>query len=155
MVETYRIPDDCFIGNSYMKGKNIMQTNPNINLTMLCDFYELTMANGYFRSGMQDKITYFDLFFRKVPDEGGFAIAAGLEQAIEYIQNLHFGEDDIAYLRSRRHFRRGFPGLSAKASASRETSGRCRRARRFSRRSRFSPCAHLPLRRSWLKLSCC
>ena len=61
-----------------------MQTNPNINLTMLCDFYELTMANGYFRSGMQDKITYFDLFFRKVPDEGGFAIAAGLEQAIEY-----------------------------------------------------------------------
>ncbi len=80
-----------------------MQTNPNINLTMLCDFYELTMANGYFRSGMQDKITYFDLFFRKVPDEGGFAIAAGLEQAIEYIQNLHFGEDDIAYLRSR-HF---------------------------------------------------
>ena len=54
-----------------------MQTNPNINLTMLCDFYELTMANGYFRSGMQDKITYFDLFFRKVPDEGGFAIAAG------------------------------------------------------------------------------
>ncbi len=47
-----------------------MQTNPNINLTMLCDFYELTMANGYFRSGMQDKITYFDLYFRKVPDEG-------------------------------------------------------------------------------------
>ena len=70
-----------------------MQTNPNINLTMLCDFYELTMANGYFKSGMQDKITYFDPFFRKVPDEGGFAIAAGLEQAIEYIQNLHFGED--------------------------------------------------------------
>ena len=58
-----------------------MQTNPNINLTMLCDFYELTMANGYFKSGMQDKITYFDLFFRKVPDEGGFAIAAGLEQS--------------------------------------------------------------------------
>ena len=54
-----------------------MQTNPNINLTMLCDFYELTMANGYFRSGMQDKITYFDLFFRRVPDEGGFAIARG------------------------------------------------------------------------------
>ena len=85
-----------------------MQTNPNINLTMLCDFYELTMANGYFRSGMQDKITYFDLFFRKVPDEGGFAIAAGLEQAIEYIQNLHFGEDDIAYLRSRDIFGEDF-----------------------------------------------
>ena len=91
-----------------------MQTNPNINLTMLCDFYELTMANGYFKSGMQDKITYFDLFFRKVPDEGGFAIAAGLEQAIEYIQNLHFGEDDIAYLRYARHLRRGFLGLPEK-----------------------------------------
>ena len=85
-----------------------MQTNPNINLTMLCDFYELTMANGYFKSGMQDKITYFDLFFRKVPDEGGFAIAAGLEQAIEYIQNLHFGEDDIAYLRTRGIFGEDF-----------------------------------------------
>ena len=85
-----------------------MQTNPNINLTMLCDFYELTMANGYFRSGMQDKITYFDLFFRRVPDEGGFAIAAGLEQAIEYIQNLRFGEDDIAYLRSRGIFGEDF-----------------------------------------------
>ena len=95
-----------------------MQTNPNINLTMLCDFYELTMANGYFRSGMQDKITYFDLFFRKVPDEGGFAIAAGLEQAIEYIQNLHFGEDDIAYLRSRDIFGEDFlvpKGSSAKS----------------------------------------
>ncbi len=85
-----------------------MQTNPNINLTMLCDFYELTMANGYFKSGMQDKITYFDLFFRKVPDEGGFAIAAGLEQAIEYVQQLHFDEDDIAYLRSRKMFDEGF-----------------------------------------------
>ena len=85
-----------------------MQTNPNINLTMLCDFYELTMANGYFKSGMQDKITYFDLFFRKVPDEGGFSIAAGLEQAIEYIQNLHFGEDDIAYLRTRGIFGEDF-----------------------------------------------
>ena len=85
-----------------------MQTNPNINLTMLCDFYELTMANGYFKSGMKDKITYFDLFFRKVPDEGGFAIAAGLEQAVEYIQNLHFGEDDIAYLRTRGIFGEDF-----------------------------------------------
>ena len=85
-----------------------MQTNPNINLTMLCDFYELTMANGYFKSRMKDKITYFDLFFRKVPDEGGFAIAAGLEQAVEYIQNLHFGEDDIAYLRTRGIFGEDF-----------------------------------------------
>jgi len=74
------------------------------NLTMLCDFYELTMSNGYFKYGYKDRITYFDVFYRSVPDGGGFAIAAGLEQVVEYIQNLHFGADDIAYLRSRGMF---------------------------------------------------
>ena len=74
------------------------------NLTMLCDFYELTMANGYFEAGMADKIVYFDVFYRKNPDNGGFAIAAGLEQIVEYINNLHFDEDDIAYLRSKNYF---------------------------------------------------
>lgn len=69
------------------------------NYTLLCDFYEYTMANGFHLAGMEDKILYFDLYFRKVPDEGGFAIACGLEQAIEYIQNLHFSESDIEYLR--------------------------------------------------------
>ena len=73
----------------------------NLNLTMLCDFYELTMGNGYFKYGYKDRITYFDVFFRNVPDNGGFAIAAGLEQVIDYIQNLHFTEEDIAYLRGR------------------------------------------------------
>ena len=67
-----------------------METVKGINLTMLCDFYELTMGNGYLANGMQDKICYFDLFFRQVPDGGGFAIAAGLEQVIEYVQKLHF-----------------------------------------------------------------
>jgi len=81
-----------------------MNLRDNTNLTMLCDFYELTMGNGYFEKGFQDKITYFDLFFRSVPDGGGFAIAAGLEQVVEYITNLHFDEDDIAYLRSRNIF---------------------------------------------------
>ena len=71
------------------------------NLTMLCDFYELTMANGYFVKGMADRITYFDIFFREIPDGGGFAIAAGLEQIIDYVKNLHFTEDDIEYLRDR------------------------------------------------------
>mgnify|MGYP001007460102 CR=1 FL=1 len=71
------------------------------NLSMLCDFYELTMSNGYFRNGYKDRITYFDLFFRQVPDGGGFAIAAGLEQVVEYITNLHFSDADIDYLRSR------------------------------------------------------
>ena len=73
-------------------------------MTMLCDFYELTMGNGYFEAGCKERITYFDVFFRKVPDGGGFAIAAGLEQLIDYIENLHFTEEDIAYLRGRNLF---------------------------------------------------
>ena len=72
-----------------------------MNYTMLCDFYELTMGNGYFETGLGDQICYFDVFFRQVPDGGGFAIAAGLEQIIEYIRDLRFDEDDLAYLRSK------------------------------------------------------
>lgn len=67
---------------------------------MLLDLYEMTMANGIFQSDMRDTITYFDMFFRRVPDKGGFAIMAGLEQLMEYFNNLHFTEDDINYLRS-------------------------------------------------------
>ena len=78
------------------------------NMTMLCDYYELTMSNGYFQHGYKDKITYFDVFYRTVPDGGGFAIAAGLQQVVEYIQDLHFSEDDIAYLRSRNQFSEEF-----------------------------------------------
>ena len=81
-----------------------MNTAEKLNMTMLCDFYELTMGNGYFRNGYKDRITYFDVFFRKAPDQGGFAIAAGLEQLIDYIENLHFSEEDIAYLRGRNLF---------------------------------------------------
>ena len=81
-----------------------MNTAEKLNMTMLCYFYELTMGNGYFRNGYKDRITYFDVFFRKVPDQGGFAIAAGLEQLIDYIENLHFSEEDIAYLRGRNLF---------------------------------------------------
>lgn len=71
------------------------------NLTMLTDFYELTMGNGYFKCGYADKIVYFDLFYRDNPDHGGFAVAAGLEQIIEYVRDLRFDDDDIAYLRSK------------------------------------------------------
>ena len=85
-----------------------MKTNEKLNLTMLCDFYELTMGNGYFVDGKADQICYFDVFFRNVPDGGGFAIAAGLEQVVEYIRDLHFSEDDIAYLRGRGIFDEGF-----------------------------------------------
>ena len=85
-----------------------MNPEKQMNLTMLCDYYELTMTNGYYACGMQNRITYCDIFFRSVPDGGGFAIAAGLEQAIRYIQQLHFDEDDIAYLRGRKMFSEGF-----------------------------------------------
>lgn len=78
------------------------------HLTLLCDFYELTMSRGYFHCGFKDKISYFDVFFRKNPDQGGYAIAAGLEQVIEYIKNLRFNEDDIEYLRSRKIFDEDF-----------------------------------------------
>ena len=78
-----------------------MDVRSHQNMTMLCDFYELTMGNGYLRAGYGDRITYFDLFFRQVPDGGGFAIAAGLEQVVDYIKDLHFDEEDIAYLRGR------------------------------------------------------
>lgn len=78
------------------------------NHTMLCDFYELTMANGYFQSGMQDVVSYFDMFFRTVPDNGGYAIAAGLEQVCEYIENLRFTAEDIEYLRSKGIFSEKF-----------------------------------------------
>ncbi|MBQ7661497.1 MAG: nicotinate phosphoribosyltransferase [Clostridia bacterium] len=78
------------------------------NFTMLCDYYELTMANGYFKAGMANRISYFDVFFRDIPDGGGFAIAAGLEQFIDYIKNLHFSEEDIAYLRAKNTFDTAF-----------------------------------------------
>ena len=74
------------------------------NLTMLTDFYEITMANGYLESGLGDKTAYFDMFFRKVPDGGGFAIMAGLQQVCDYLQNLKFDEADIEYLAEKKMF---------------------------------------------------
>lgn len=78
------------------------------NYTMVTDFYELTMANGYFNNGYKDKICYFDMFFRKVPDKGGFAIMAGVERLVNYLNNLSFTDDDIDYLRSKRIFSEDF-----------------------------------------------
>ena len=85
-----------------------MDNRRSLNLTMLCDYYELTMGNGYFDHNMGDKITYFDVFYRQNPDMGGFAICAGLEQVVEYIQNLHFEPEDIEYLRGRNMFSEEF-----------------------------------------------
>ncbi|MBQ1352524.1 MAG: nicotinate phosphoribosyltransferase [Firmicutes bacterium] len=78
------------------------------NLTLLTDFYEITMANGYFEAGMRDEKAYFDMFFRRVPDGGGFAIMAGVEQMIEYFKNLKFDDEDIEFLRSKNCFSEGF-----------------------------------------------
>lgn len=84
--------------------KNALKTN----LTMLTDFYEITMANGYFTNGLQNTVVYFDMFFRELPDNGGFAIMAGVQQLIEYLENLNFTEDDIGYLRSCKIFNEDF-----------------------------------------------
>lgn len=78
-----------------------MVTVKKENLSMLCDFYEFSMANGYLKNGMHERNVYFDMFFRKLPDNGGFVIAAGLEQVIEYIKDLHFDAEDLDYLRSK------------------------------------------------------
>lgn len=85
-----------------------MNTEQKLNLSMLFDFYEMTMGNGYFKAGYKDRITYFDVFFRDVPDKGGFAVCAGLGQLIEYIQALRFDEEDIAYLKGRNLFSKDF-----------------------------------------------
>lgn len=78
------------------------------NLSMLFDFYEMTMANGYFERGLQDTVGYFDLFYRVNPDQAGFAIFSGLESVIEYLRDLHFSEEDIAFLRSKNIFSDAF-----------------------------------------------
>ena len=85
-----------------------INVNDTRNLTMLIDFYELTMSNGYFANGMGEKEAVFDMFFRKIPDDGGFAIAAGLEQLIVYLKNIRFDRQDIEYLRSKGAFSEEF-----------------------------------------------
>ncbi len=82
--------------------------NIDRNLTLLCDFYELTMANGYMKTELGDRYTYFDVFYRSNPDNAGYAIVAGLEQIVEYVNNLKFTDDDIEYLRSKGFFDESF-----------------------------------------------
>ncbi len=81
--------------------------NPR-NIPLLCDYYEYTMSNGYVEKGLADRIVYFDIYFRTVPDHGGFAIFAGLEQLVDYIVNLRFTDDDIEFLRSKNTFSEKF-----------------------------------------------
>ena len=86
--------------NTHLLGKT--------NLTMLTDFYEITMANGFFCTGNGERTVYFDMFFRTVPDKGGVAILAGIQQVIDYVKSLHFTDEDIAYLRSKGLFNEQF-----------------------------------------------
>ena len=78
------------------------------NLTMLADFYEFTMANGYLENDMEEKIAYFDMFFRSIPDDGGYAIMAGVEQLIEYFKHLKFSDDDLKFFKSKKIFSEKF-----------------------------------------------
>lgn len=78
------------------------------NISMVMDMYELTMSNGYLNQGFKDTWVAFDVFYRNNPDNGGFAIFAGLQQVVEYIENLHFSEEDVEYLRSKRLFTEEF-----------------------------------------------
>ena len=82
--------------------------NDRTNMSMLTDFYELTMANGYLYSGNRDKIVYFDMFFRNIPENGGYAVMAGLEQVIDYLSSLKFSEDDLTFLKENYHFKEDF-----------------------------------------------
>ena len=91
-----------------MTNTNSFDVKNDRNLTMLVDFYELTMGNGYFNKGLEDKIAYFDMFFRRVPDGGGYCIMAGVEQLIEYLSTLKFTDDDIEYLKSKHTFSEEF-----------------------------------------------
>lgn len=91
-----------------MNNKSKFNVTDERNLTMLVDFYELTMGNGYFDRGLKDRIAYFDMFFRRIPDGGGYCIMAGIEQLIEYLNNLSFTEDDIEYLRNKNTFSEEF-----------------------------------------------
>lgn len=78
------------------------------NLSMLADFYEFTMANGYLENNLEEEIAYFDMFFRSIPDGGGFALMAGVHQMIEYLNDLEFTEDDIDYFRGKNIFKEKF-----------------------------------------------
>lgn len=80
----------------------------NNNVSLIADFYEFTMSNGFFTKNMSDKIAYFDVFFRKIPDNGGYVLFAGLEQVINYVENLKFESEDIDYLKSTGKFSEEF-----------------------------------------------
>lgn len=108
------------------------------NLTMLTDYYEFTMSNGYFINGMKDKIAVFDMFFRNIPDGGGFAVFAGLEQMIHYLENLRFTQQDIEYFRSKK-ISMSSSSITLQTSILNVMSGPWRKVPQFSQMSRLLP----------------
>ncbi len=92
------------INTIYIGGRRMPKSFDENNYTLLCDFYEFAMSNGFFEIGYKEKIVYFDMFFRSVPDNASYAIIAGLEQIIEYFENLHFSDEDIEFLRTKKIF---------------------------------------------------
>ena len=119
-----------------------------MNLTLLTDFYELTMMQGYFKTQNTEKVV-FDAFYRKNPCDGGYAIAAGLDQVIDYIKNLRFSKEDIAYLRSLNTFDEDFLNYLADFRFSGDIFMRFRKAPLFSRVSRWSRWLPRSWRHSW------
>ncbi|QGU95715.1 nicotinate phosphoribosyltransferase [Clostridium bovifaecis] len=91
-----------------MDNNNLFSIKNGRNLTMLVDFYELTMSNGYLDHNVGEKIAYFDMFFRRVPDGGGYCIMAGVQQLMEYLSTLEFTDEDIEYLKSKEIFSKKF-----------------------------------------------
>lgn len=124
------------------------------NLTLLTDFYEITMGNGYFINGLQDKIVYFDMFFREIPDEGGFVIMAGLEQLIDYLNNLHFTDEDIEFLRGKQLFDEGFLRISARFQIRMRRLGSARRPPVFPHEPLVTVRGPSSRRSSWRRCCC-
>ena len=91
----FMMPDEC---NGMEISMN--RINDRRNVSMMMDLYELTMANGYFLEERNDTKVAFDVFYRRNPDQGGFSVFAGLEQVLQYLEDMHFEAEDIAYLRS-------------------------------------------------------
>ena len=124
------------------------------NLTMMTDLYELTMMNGYLRFGMENNRACFDIFYRKQGDMTAYAVAAGLEQAIDYVKNLHFSAEDIAYLRSLNIFDEAFLDRSATLALHGRDSGRSGRHGHLSRANRSSASSRRLWKRSSWKPRC-
>ncbi len=121
------------------------------NLALLTDLYQLTMVGGYVQEGKREQWANFDYFFRKVPDDGGYCVLAGLADLIEYLQNLRFGQTELAYLETLGLFPQGCFGLSGIIQIHRRVFGPYQRARWYSLTNPLSGSGRLCPKRSSLR----